>query len=118
MINFPAGKQQTDDIRKRATEIIWKYATGMLAISIPLVGISRNILIPMVVIAGAALATAAVWASKSKEEKNEPALDLSALEDRIRKIDERLSNVETISHFDRLLAEKTAAAEAERRNAN
>lgn len=110
-MNVPFEKKAPDDLRRQATEIIWKYATGMLAISIALVGVSRSIIIPLIVILGAATATAVVWAFTPQEEKS--STGLAELEERIRKIDDRLSNVETISNFDRILAEKTAAAEKE-----
>jgi hypothetical protein len=110
-MNVPFGKKEPDDLRRQATEIIWKYATGMLAISIALVGVSRSVIIPLVVVFGAAVATAVVWAFTPQEKKS--STDLAELEERIRKIDDRLSNVETISNFDRILAEKTAASERE-----
>lgn len=86
----------------------------MLAISIPIVGISGNILMPLAIVFCAALGTAAVWKSKGKDGSGSG--DLVALEKRIRQMDERLSNVETISHFDRLLAEKSASTQPAKSN--
>src|SRR3954465_13969662 len=111
-MNLLFGKKEPQDLRRQATEIIWKYATGMFAISIALAGISSSILIPLMVIIGAAAATAVVWISTSPEKKTSP--DLAVLEERIRAIDDRLANVEVLSNFDRLLAEKTAASESEK----
>ena len=107
-------KREPDDLRQQAIETIWKYATGMLAISFVFVGAFRSIIIPLAVIVGAAVATALVWAF-TPENKEKSSARLEELEEQIRKIDDRLANVETISNFDRILAEKAAAAERENR---
>ena len=65
-------------------------------------------MLPIVVIVGATLATAVVWTYTPKESRKQ--IDLDELEERLRQLDERLSNVETISRYDRILAEKTAAS--------
>ena len=109
----PIRKKEPDDFRRQATETIWKYATGMLAISILFVGASRSLIIPLAVIIGATVATTLVWAFAPKETRS--STDLADLEERIRKLDDRLANVETISNYDRILAEKTAASEREKR---
>ena len=104
------GQKDPDEVRRRTTATIWRYATGMLFVSIPLVGISHSTLMPFAIVFCAALGTAAVWAFKDRDLKS--ASELAALEKRLRQLDERLSNVETISRFDRLLAEKSASQQS------
>jgi len=109
----PIKKKEPDDFRRQATETIWKYATGMLAISILFGGASLRLILPLAVILGATVATTLVWAFTPNEKKS--STDLADLEERIRKLDDRLANVETISNYDRILAEKTAASAREKR---
>jgi hypothetical protein len=47
-----------------STAIIWGFATGMLAICIPLVSMTNSgIILPLAVIIAAAISTLAVWLS-------------------------------------------------------
>jgi hypothetical protein len=49
-----------------ATAIIWGLATGMLAICIPLVSMTKSgVILPMAVILGATASTLAVWLSSN-----------------------------------------------------
>jgi hypothetical protein len=49
------------------TAIIWGFATGMLAICIPIISMTGSgIILPLVVILGAALSTIVVWLSSSQ----------------------------------------------------
>lgn len=49
------------------TAIIWGFATGMLAICIPLVSMTESgIILPLAVILGAAGSTVVVWLSASQ----------------------------------------------------
>src|SRR5688500_9982062 len=98
--------------RVGATVVIWTLATGMLALSIPLVRESRESALPMLVIAGTALSTAAVWLGGYKRERRaaaerRSAAELAATQKRLREIEERLANLETINGFERRLAEET-----------
>lgn len=79
------------DIRVAATSKIWAFATGMLALSIPLVGITGVSAIPLAVIIGAAVSTVMVWRSFEHQPKNSPLLTNS-----IKELEQRISNLETI----------------------
>ena len=47
-----------------STAIIWSLATGMMAISIPLVKMTQTgIILPLAVIVGVSLSTIAIWFS-------------------------------------------------------
>ena len=47
-----------------STAIIWSLATGMMAISIPLVKITNTgIILPLAVVIGVSLSTIAIWLS-------------------------------------------------------
>ena len=50
------------------TAIIWGFATGMLAICIPLVSITESgTILPLAVILGATASTVVVWLSSSQQ---------------------------------------------------
>lgn len=52
------------------TAIIWGFATGMLAICIPLVSITQSgIILPLAVILGTTASTVVVWLSSSQTRK-------------------------------------------------
>lgn len=78
------------DIRLAATSKIWTYATGMLAICIPLVGITRNPILPLAVIAGATAGTYVVWRSD-----NQPR-NQAVLTSTIQQLEQRVADLETI----------------------
>ncbi len=84
-----------NDIRLKATGLIWGPATGMLGICIPLVAIggSEAIVLPALVLIGATISTLAIWLS-SGGNRSEAALPAAS---RLRQIEERLSNLETIT---------------------
>lgn len=97
------------DARLGVTHKIWMFATVMLALC-AMGGAMHGglgILVPLAVLAGAALSTAAVWgAFDNRTEKKLPpaATDLKQLE-------ERLANLETIASYERLAQmEKESAA--------
>jgi len=47
-----------------STAIIWSLATGMMAISIPLVKITNTgIMLPLAVVVGVSISTIAIWLS-------------------------------------------------------
>lgn len=51
-----------------ATAIIWGFATGMLAICIPLVSITESgTILPLAVILGATASTVVVWLSSNQQ---------------------------------------------------
>jgi hypothetical protein len=81
--------EQEKDLRARITTKIWGFATGMLAICIPLSAATRSgPIIPIAVVAGAAVGTVAVW----RDKKSQNALQPSQLQ----QIEQRLANLETI----------------------
>jgi hypothetical protein len=83
------------DIRVKSTGTIWGCAIAMLAICIPLSAATRSgAIIPLGVITGAAVGTAAVWRDK-KSQTSLPASQLQQLE-------QRLANLETIVGSDDL----------------
>ncbi len=61
-------------IRVGATAIIWAFATGMLAICIPLVSMTRSPLLPLAAIAGATISTVVVWHQGDRYHINSPFL--------------------------------------------
>lgn len=95
------------DVCLNATKTIWTYATGMLALCIPLGALSKGPLIPIFVVLSAAMATAVVWIFAPRL-WNTPALPPKN-DERLAELEERLANVETLNHFDRHLAEKQLA---------
>jgi hypothetical protein len=77
------------------TAIIWGFATGMMAISIPLVAMSRTgIILPLAVILGASTSTASIWQSK-----NQNKIELS---DNLQQIEQRIRDLETICSSEEL----------------
>ena len=71
------------------TAIIWGFATGMMAICIPLVAISRSgIILPLAVILGASTSTVTVW-----RDANQKAVELA---NNLQQIEQRIRNLETI----------------------
>ncbi|HEY9725800.1 MAG TPA: hypothetical protein V6D50_05050 [Chroococcales cyanobacterium] len=81
------------DIRFAATSRIWAFATGMLAICIPLTAVARSgPILPLAVITGAAVGTRAVWKSSDKNSGNS---NLS-LPNSVEALEERIANLETI----------------------
>lgn len=101
---------EAHDIRVTMTSKIWTYATAMFALCIPLSAVlshaagSDALILPCAVIAGATGSTVAVWLFGSRAAVS-PAL-LSAHEqqhlNQLKQLDERLSNIETISNYERL----------------
>ncbi|MEN8445429.1 MAG: hypothetical protein ABG776_10510 [Cyanobacteria bacterium J06555_13] len=81
------GRRSTERNPKvRATVGIWSLATGMLGICIPLVAITNSgIILPLLVILGAAGGTAAVWLASEQHQQAElrSAQAVKALEERI-----------------------------------
>lgn len=79
------------NIRVAATSKIWTFATGMLAICIPLSAVTRSgAILPLAVISGAAVGTVAVWRSSNNQSRN------PLLTDSIKTLEQRIVNLETI----------------------
>ncbi|HEY9853936.1 MAG TPA: hypothetical protein V6D28_30990 [Leptolyngbyaceae cyanobacterium] len=80
--------EQFKDIRLTATQKIWSYATGMLALCLIFSPARNNIILPIVIVGGAAGATAFVWRDRK------PVYSLA--KNKIQQIEQRLANLETI----------------------
>ncbi len=93
-----------DEIRLKTTAIIWGAAVGMMVFSIPLAAITESALIPLAVIVGASVGTCGVWFRSNKSHDNKAEL---AAEQRLKELEERLANLETINNFERRLAEES-----------
>jgi hypothetical protein len=104
-------QQEPNDARVGVTTRIWFFATMMMAIaSMPrsTAGLG-HVIISLAILAGAGVATAAVWGAFSKrEEKQLPPApkDLSELE-------ERLSNLETITRYEHMLESRKEQPDAQ-----
>ncbi len=78
-------------IRVAATSKIWSFATGMLAICIPLASVTKSgAILPLAVISGAAVGTVAVWRSSERQPRS------PLLTNNIKTLEERVTNLETI----------------------
>ena len=108
----PDQEAEYSDPRVKIIGRIWRMLIPVLALSIPFCALSRvGIILPFFAIGAAGLATACVWYFGGKREalgrkENE------RLQQRIKELEERLANVETISRFEMQLAarEKEKAA--------
>ncbi len=89
--------QKEKDIRLKVTTRIWGCAVGMLGICIPLTAVTNSgPIIPLGVVAGAAVGTAVVWRSGDKKSQTELAPS------QLQQIEQRLANLETIVGSDDL----------------
>lgn len=101
---------ETPDIRLTITSKIWAYATGMFALCIPLSAVISQaagtdaLILPCAVIAGATGSTVAVWlfGSRATTSQTLPAAHEQQHLHQLKQLDERLSNIETISNYERL----------------
>ena len=76
------------DPKITTTRIIWSFATGMMAICIPLVALSRSgVILPLAVILGSSASTVAVW-------RNQDGQKLKS--SNFRAIEQRVIDLETI----------------------
>lgn len=79
------------DIRVAATSRIWVFATGMLAICIPLTSVTRSdAILPIIVISGATVSTVAVW------RRSDNQLRTSLSTNNIKQLEQRIANLEII----------------------
>lgn len=92
----PPEMDSTPESRVTTTAIIWGFATGMLALSIPLTAVtSQSFLILGVIMVGTTLATVALWASAGDRRRQQTlADDIKAMEARIRNLEEICSTSE------------------------
>ena len=92
-----------EDVRMEVSVRIWKVAALMLFISqLPRSG-EPNQTIPLSIIAAAALTTGAIWLGGVFNQRSLPD---TAQKNRLKELEERLANLETINNFERRLAEE------------
>lgn len=73
-----------------ATGLIWGFATGMLALCIPLVALTRgSLILPLGVITGASVGTVAVWRHGNRDSTENSTIT--------RTLEERVTNLEVIA---------------------
>ena len=78
------------------TAIIWGFATGMLAICIPLVAMTKSgVVLPLAVILGASGVTAVVWVSSDRQTRK-----ISNLTNSVQLLEQRIVDLETICSSD------------------
>ncbi len=83
--------QHQKDIRLAATSKIWTFATGMLAICIPLSAVTRSgPILPLAVITGATAGTYVVWRNPENQSRN----NLSP--GNVKELEQRIANLEAI----------------------
>jgi len=106
-------EKEPKDWRVIATQTIWSMAAGMLALTFVLEMLTRAGFGPaiLIVLTGSILGTATVWGIGRKT-KRDPSAGLAAAQQRLHELEERLANVETITVFERRLAEETAARQS------
>ena len=80
------------DIRLATTSKIWSFATGMLAICIPLSPVTKSgPILPIAVVLGATLGTASVWKPSTSESTSNQQTS-----EKIKELEGRIANLETI----------------------
>jgi len=98
------------DPRVEISGRIWGMLIPVVALSIPFCALSRvGIVLPFFAIGVAGLATACVWYIGGKRE-GIGGKENQRLQQRIKELEERLANVETISRFEMQLAAREKAA--------
>lgn len=106
-MNHQIKNVEDADLRINATTRIWKFATVMLALCIPLVCAAAayggafaalfTSIIPLAVLGAAAFGTAAVWGALGQRQVSAPpSSDLKQLE-------ERMANLEIINRYESAL---------------
>jgi len=112
----PTGPQEREaedrDPRVQIIARIWRTLIPVLALSIPFCALSRvGIILPFFAIGAAGVATACVWYFRGTREGGGAGLkENQRLQARIKELEERLANVETISRFEMQLAAREKAA--------
>ncbi|MDJ0649354.1 MAG: hypothetical protein QNJ60_11670 [Xenococcaceae cyanobacterium MO_188.B19] len=91
----PSSKKSSNnsqDIRLAATSKIWSLAIGMLAICIPLSGVTKSgPILPIAVIFGASWGTTSVWSASTEESTGN-----SETSEKIEQLEGRIADLETI----------------------
>jgi hypothetical protein len=101
--------EEQEDPRVDIIGRIWRMLIPVVALSIPFCALSRlGIFLPFVAI-GAGLSTACIWYFGGKRERV-GGKENECLQQRIKELEERLANVETISRYEMQLAAREKAA--------
>jgi hypothetical protein len=107
----PDQSKNREDPRVQIIARIWKTMIPVLALSIPFCALSEHgIILPFFAIGAAGVATACVWYVSGKREGAGSSKENQRLQERIKELEERLANVETISRFEMQLAARERAA--------
>lgn len=94
----PKPPEKFKDVRLSVTSKIWAYATGMLAICIPLsAATDSGVILPITVISGATIGTASVW-----KFSNQNSTDRNRTSDKFKELEGRIADLETIIASDNL----------------
>jgi hypothetical protein len=102
--------KRQDDSRIQVITRIWQMVIPVMALSIPFFAMSRiGIILPFFAIGAAGIATAVIWGGGTKK-LSVDRKENQRLQDRIKELEERLANVETISRFEMQLAAREKAA--------
>jgi len=106
----PDKDEEKEDPRVETIGRIWRMLIPVVALSIPFCALSRfGIFLPVIAIAAAGLSTVCVWYLGSKRQAV-GGKENERLQQRIKELEERLANVETISRFEMQLAAREKAA--------
>jgi hypothetical protein len=101
---------ERSDPRVQIIGRIWRMLIPVLALSIPFCLLSRiGIILPFFAIGAAGVATACIWYIRGTKD-GAGSKENQRLQDRIKELEERLANVETISRFEMQLAAREKAA--------
>ncbi|HEX8296274.1 MAG TPA: hypothetical protein VF593_08235 [Chthoniobacteraceae bacterium] len=97
--------KKPEDQRAKALANVWGFALVMLVVCVPLCAMFRTAVIPLTIIAGAAVVTLYIWSRGEKDSGVQDA-ENESLRTKIQELEERLANVEVINRFEDRLAEK------------
>jgi hypothetical protein len=101
---------ERSDPRVQIIGRIWRMLIPVLALSIPFSVVSRiGIILPFFAIGAAGVATACIWYIRGMKDGT-GSKETQRLQDRIKELEERLANVETISRLEMQLAAREKAA--------
>jgi hypothetical protein len=92
MAHANQNTKDTSDPRSKSTLIIWGCATGMFALCIPLVALTRvAVILPLAIALGAGASTVVIWRSDPRFKQR--------LKDEhiVRSLEERIANLEAIA---------------------
>jgi hypothetical protein len=89
-----AQTEESKEVKAKLIQKIWKYATGMLAIS-AIFGIVRGSnLLPVIVASGASVSSMVIWCASDKRDRDANV--------EIKKLQQRVADLETIVSSDDL----------------